>query len=64
MFKTAKIAARVPADVKTWLIQQANYHGSSIGAEISRSCRERQEREIAAARDRPPPAKADAVAGE
>jgi hypothetical protein len=62
---STKIVARIPADVKTWLIQQAQYNGSTIGAEISRSCRERQQRESVAARDRPPPAaRADAVASE
>jgi hypothetical protein len=61
MSRTVKIAARVPHDIKTWLLQQANYNGSTIGAEVSRSCRERQERESAAARDRPPPGRGDAV---
>jgi hypothetical protein len=64
MSRTVKIATRVPADVKTWLIQQAQYHGSTIGAEVSRSCRERMERESVATRDHPPPARAYAVAAE
>jgi hypothetical protein len=57
-----RIATRVPHDIKTRLLQQAQYHGSTIGAEISRSCRERMQRESVAARDRPPPAKVKAVA--
>ena len=64
MPKTAKVAVRVPNDIKTWLIQQAQRYGTSIGGEICRSCRERQERESAAATGRPPPARADAVASE
>jgi hypothetical protein len=64
MPKTAKIAARIPSDVKTWLARQAEYHGSTLGAEITRACRERMHRESADARDRPSPASADAVASE
>jgi hypothetical protein len=63
MATTVRIAARIPAEVKTWLIRQAQHNASTIGAEISRSCRERMTRERVAARDRPPlPAGADAVA--
>jgi hypothetical protein len=47
---STKIVTRIPDDIKTWLLQPAQHHGSSIGAEISRSCRERMERER---RDRP-----------
>jgi hypothetical protein len=59
---TVRLLTRVPADVKTWLLQRANYNASTIGAEVSRCRRERMERESATARDRPPPTKVEAVA--
>ncbi|WP_156042076.1 DNA-binding protein [Bradyrhizobium sp. URHD0069] len=52
MTKTVKIAAMIPPDVKAWLQERAAYHGSTLGAELSRACRERMEREAQAAKDR------------
>jgi hypothetical protein len=42
---TAKIVARVPLDVKTWLQGRAAETAATIGAEFSRICREAMRRE-------------------
>jgi hypothetical protein len=52
MTMSVKIAAMIPPDIKTWLKERATYHGSTLGAELSISCRQRMEREAQAASDR------------
>ena len=43
-----RINAIIPADVFAWLCERAQYLGSSLSAEVTRSARERMEREGAA----------------
>jgi LPS O-antigen subunit length determinant protein (WzzB/FepE family) len=52
MTQTVKIAAMIPPDIKAWLQERAAYHGSTLGAELSRACRERMEREAQTAKER------------
>jgi hypothetical protein len=47
-----RILFTIPIDVVAWLRERAKYHGSSLSAEVTRSARERMERERAAANDR------------
>jgi hypothetical protein len=53
-----RINATIPADVFAWLSERAKYHGSSLSAEITRSARERMERERAV-KDREPASAAE-----
>lgn len=41
---TFQFPARLPADVKDWLQQQASLHGSSMNSEVIRALRERMVR--------------------
>ncbi len=41
---TFQFPARLPADVKDWLQQQASLHGSSMNSEVIRALRERMNR--------------------
>jgi hypothetical protein len=45
MMPTKRLVVRVPDDVKAWLEQQAIYYGGTLGSEVSKSCRQRMERE-------------------
>jgi hypothetical protein len=42
---TKRLVVRVPDDVKAWLEQQALDYGGTLGSEVSKSCRQRRERE-------------------
>ena len=41
MNKTVQVAIRFPADVKAWLVAQAEKNGSSQNSEVIRAVRER-----------------------
>ena len=47
---TKRLVVRVPDDVKAWLEQQALYYGGTLGSEVSKSCRQRMEREVSTTR--------------
>jgi len=49
---TVKILVRVPPDVKEWLAEHALYNGATLGAEVSRACRQAMERERRAAAEK------------
>lgn len=40
-----RILFTIPNDVAAWLEDRAKYHGSTLSAEVTRSMRERMERE-------------------
>ncbi|MES2844860.1 MAG: Arc family DNA-binding protein [Pseudomonadota bacterium] len=44
MSESKQLPVRLPADVKTWLEDQATRNGSSQNSEIIRSVRERMDR--------------------
>ena len=63
--QTKRLVVRVPDDIKAWLEKQARYYGGTLGSEVSKSCRERMEREAAASLAKgKPPAIANAAAAE
>lgn len=48
MSEMKQLPIRFPADVKTWLADQARQNGSSQNSEVIRAVRERMERQQAA----------------
>jgi hypothetical protein len=43
--QNVRLVLRVPADVKAWLAERAQYVGSTLGAEVARCCRTAMEAE-------------------
>jgi hypothetical protein len=43
-----RVLVTIPIDVRQWLEERARYNGATISAEVTRSLRDRMERERAA----------------
>jgi hypothetical protein len=51
---STRVLVTVPKDVREWLEERARYNGATLSAEVTRSLRDRMERE--ATKDRKPEA--------
>jgi hypothetical protein len=59
MKRAVKLVARVPEEIKQWLLDQAALNAATLGSVISQACRAQMERQqVAAAKD------SNAAAGE